>query len=95
VSCLRPELRHVEKLSDRDWRKNPTALESLKFSRAEGTAAFDDLRARIRSVRYTSRFLRIFGRISIQPKNRFDPGREFFNRIDPKPSVANKRFRQP
>jgi hypothetical protein len=46
----------VEKLSDRDRRKNPTALESLKFPRAEGTADFDDLRAQIRSVRYTSRF---------------------------------------
>jgi len=32
-------------------------------------------------VRYTSRFPRIFGRISIQLKNRFDPGKEFFNRI--------------
>ena len=71
----------VEKLSDRDRQKNPTALEGLKFPRAEGTAAFDDLRAQIRSVRYTSRFPPIFGRISIQLKNRFDPGNEFFNRI--------------
>jgi hypothetical protein len=63
---------------------NPTALESLKFPRAEGTAAFDDLRAQIRSVRYTSRFPRVFGRISIQLKNRLDPRKEFFNRIDPK-----------
>ena len=79
----RPKLTYsVEKLSDRDRRKNPTALESLKFPRAEGTAAFDDLRAQIRSVRYTSRFPRIFGRISIQLKHRFDPGKEFFNRID-------------
>jgi hypothetical protein len=71
----------VEKLSDRDRRKNPTALRSLEFPRAEGTATFDDLRAQIRSVRHTSRFPRILGRISIQLKNRFDPGREFFNRI--------------
>jgi hypothetical protein len=33
-------------------------------------------------VRHTSRFLRIFGRTSIQLKNRFGPGKEFFNRID-------------
>jgi hypothetical protein len=71
----------VEKLSDRDRQKNPTALESLKSPRAEGTATFDDLRSQIRSVRHTSRFPRIFGRISIQLKNRFDPGNEFFNRI--------------
>jgi hypothetical protein len=71
----------VEKLSERDRRKNPTALENLKFPRAEGTAVFDDLRAQIRSVRHTSRFPRIFARISIQLKNRFDPGSEFFNRI--------------
>jgi hypothetical protein len=32
-------------------------------------------------VRHTSHFPRIFGRISIQLKNRFDPGKEFFNRI--------------
>jgi hypothetical protein len=68
----RPPLTYsVEKLSDCDRRKNPTALESLKFPQAEGTAAFDDLRAQIRSVRYTSRFPRFFGRISIQLKNRF------------------------
>jgi hypothetical protein len=71
----------VEKLSDHDRRKNPTALERLKFPRAEGTAAFDDLRAQIRSVRHTSRFPRLFGRISIQLKNRCDPGKECFNRI--------------
>jgi hypothetical protein len=71
----------VEKLSDRDRWKNPTALESLKFLRAEGTPAFDDLRAQIRSVSYTSRFPRIFGRISIQLKHHFAPGKEFFNRI--------------
>jgi hypothetical protein len=58
----------VEKLSDRDRRKNPTALESLKSPRAGGTADFDDLRAQIRSVRYTSRFPGVFGRISIQLK---------------------------
>jgi hypothetical protein len=78
----------VEKLSDRDRRKNPTALESLKFPRAEGTAAFDDLRAQIRSVRYTSRFPRVFGRISIQLKNRLDPRKEFFNRIGQKQPPA-------
>ena len=84
----------VEKLSDRDRRKNPTALESLKFPRAEGTAAFDDLRAQIRSVRYTSRFPRVFGRISIQLKNRLDPRKEFFNRIDPKQPDATVSFAQ-
>jgi hypothetical protein len=66
----------VEKLSERDRRKNPTALESLKSPRAEGTAAFDDLRAQIRSVRHTSHFPRLFGRISIQLKNCFDLGKE-------------------
>jgi hypothetical protein len=79
---VRPDSAYsVEKLSERDRRRNPTALESLKFLRAEGTAVFDDLRAQIRSVRHTSRFPRLFGRISIQLKNRFDPGNEFFNRI--------------
>jgi hypothetical protein len=78
----------VEKLSDRDPRKNPTALESLKFPRAERTAAFDDLLAQIRSVRHTSRFPQTFGRISIHLKNRADPGKEFFNRIDPLPPLA-------
>jgi dienelactone hydrolase len=71
----------VEKLSDRDRRKNPTALKSLEFPRAEAPAASDDLGAQIRSVRHTSRFPRLLGRISIQLKNRFDPGKEFFNRI--------------
>ena len=78
----------VEKLSDRDRRKNPTALESLKFPRAEGTAAFDDLRAQIRSLRYTSHFPPIFGSISIQFKNRFAPGNEFFNRTGQERSVV-------
>jgi hypothetical protein len=58
----------VEKLSDRDQRKNPTALESLKFPRAEGTAALDDLRAQIRSASHASRFPRILGRILMQLK---------------------------
>jgi hypothetical protein len=71
----------VEKLSDRDRRKNPTALKSLKFPQAEGGAAFDDLRAQIRPVRRASRFPRILGHVSIQLKNRFDPGMEFFNTI--------------
>jgi hypothetical protein len=71
----------VEKLCERGRLKIPIALESLKFLRAEGTGVSDDLRAQIRSVRYASRFPRIFGRISIQLKNRFDPGKEFFNRI--------------
>jgi hypothetical protein len=61
--------------------ENPRALESLKFSRDEGTADFDDLCAQILSVRHTSSFPRIFSRISIQPKNRFGPRTEFFNRI--------------
>ena len=78
----------VEKLSDRDRRKNPTALKSLKFPRAEGGAAFDDLRAQIRPVRHASRFPRILGHISIQLKNRFDPGMAFFNRIGRLPPDA-------
>jgi hypothetical protein len=64
-------------------------LERLKFLRAGGTAVFDDLRPQNLSVRHTSGFPRVFGCISIQRKNRFDTGKEFFNRIDLKqPSVT-------
>jgi hypothetical protein len=68
--------------------KNPRALESLKFPCAEGREAFDDLRPQIPSVRHASSFPRIFGRISIQPKNRFGPRKEFFNRIGQEPTLV-------
>jgi hypothetical protein len=41
-----------------------------------------DLHPQILWVRHTSSFPRIFGRISFQPKNRFGPKTEFFNRSD-------------
>ncbi|TLY97077.1 MAG: type II toxin-antitoxin system Phd/YefM family antitoxin [Gammaproteobacteria bacterium] len=56
------------------------ALGSQQFEKGEVTS--------VSSVRYTSRFPRSFARISIQLKNRFDPGKELFNRIDPKRSLG-------
>jgi hypothetical protein len=46
-------------------------------------------------VRHTSRFPRIFGRISIQLKNRFDPGNEFFNRNSHLLPFADITFAEP
>jgi hypothetical protein len=43
-------------------------------------------------MRYIWRFRRIFGRISIHLKNRFDPGKEFFNRIGRNEPLSLVRF---
>jgi len=50
--------------------KNSKPLKGLKFERAEGRAALDDLRPRLRTMRHTAYLVRIFRRFSIFLKNR-------------------------